>query len=151
MRDFILKLVGGVVEKDNILIDNLIDILDKNELSEIDFQDKDLKIKVKKDIIIEEVVEQEEIIEELPKEEDDFIYIKSNNIGKFFFYDKTGVPLISIGQNIKIGQTIGFVSTVGIKTPIKSEVAGYVEQILLKNGEVTDYGKNLIKLKKVLD
>nr|WP_240934801.1 biotin/lipoyl-containing protein [Fusobacterium sp. FSA-380-WT-3A] len=59
--------------------------------------------------------------------------------------------MISIGQNIKIGQTIGFVSTVGIKTPIKSEVAGYIEQILLKNGEVTDYGKNLIKLKKVLD
>lgn len=139
------------MEKDNILIDNLIDILDKNELSEIDFQDKDLKIKVKKDIIVEETFEQEEIIEELPKENDDFIYIKSNNIGKFFFYDKTGVPLISIGQNIKIGQTIGFVSTVGIKTPIKSEVAGYIEQILLKNGEVTDYGKNLIKLKKVLD
>ncbi|NME36192.1 biotin/lipoyl-containing protein [Fusobacterium perfoetens] len=139
------------MEKDNILIDNLIDILDKNELSEIDFQDKDLKIKLKKDIIVEETFEQEEIIEELPKENDDFIYIKSNNIGKFFFYDKTGVPLISIGQNIKIGQTIGFVSTVGIKTPIKSEVAGYIEQILLKNGEVTDYGKNLIKLKKVLD
>lgn len=139
------------MEKDNILIDNLIDILDKNELSEIDFQDKDLKIKVKKDIIVEETFEQEEIIEELPKENDDFIYIKSNNIGKFFFYDKTGVPLISVGQNIKIGQTIGFVSTVGIKTPIKSEVAGYVEQILLKNGEITDYGKNLIKLKKVLD
>ncbi|MCI6152812.1 acetyl-CoA carboxylase biotin carboxyl carrier protein [Fusobacterium perfoetens] len=139
------------MEKDNILIDNLIDILNKNELSEIDFQDKDLKIKVKKDIIVEEIVEQEEIIEEFSKEDDDFIYIKSNNIGKFFFYDKTGVPLISVGQNIKIGQTIGFVSTVGIKTPIKSEVAGYVEQILLKNGEITDYGKNLIKLKKVLD
>lgn len=139
------------MEKDNILIDNLIDILNKNELSEIDFQDKDLKIKVKKDIIVEEIVEQEEIIEEFSKEADDFIYIKSNNIGKFFFYDKTGVPLISVGQNIKIGQTIGFVSTVGIKTPIKSEVAGYVEQILLKNGEITDYGKNLIKLKKVLD
>lgn len=139
------------MEKDNILIDNLIDILNKNELSEIDFQDKDLKIKVKKDIIVEEIVEQEEIIEEFSKEDDDFIYIKSNNIGKFFFYGKTGVPLISVGQNIKIGQTIGFVSTVGIKTPIKSEVAGYVEQILLKNGEITDYGKNLIKLKKVLD
>ena len=151
MRDFILKFIRGVVEKDNILIDNLIDILNKNELSEIDFQDKDLKIKVKKDIIVEEIVEQEEIIEEFSKEDDDFIYIKSNNIGKFFFYDKTGVPLISVGQNIKIGQTIGFVSTVGIKTPIKSEVAGYVEQILLKNGEITDYGKNLIKLKKVLD
>lgn len=139
------------MEKSNILIDNLIEILDKNELSEIDFQEKDLKIKIKKDIIVEEVVEQKELAEEFPKEDKNFIFIKSNNIGKFFFYDKTGVPLISIGQNIKIGQTIGFISTVGIKTPIKSEVAGYVEQILLKNGEVTDYGKNLIKLKKVLD
>lgn len=138
--------------EDKIIIDKLIDILTTNELSEINFQDKDFKIKIKKDIIIKEEVQMPEPVEEsIPKEDDSIIYIKSANIGKFFFYDKAGVPLISVGQTIKVGQTIGYISTVGIKTSIKSEVAGVVEQILLKNGEVTDYGKNLIKLKKIID
>ena len=56
-----------------------------------------------------------------------------------------------IGQNIKVGQTIGYISTVGIKTSVKSNVAGSIEQILLKNGEVADYGKKLIKVKKIVD
>lgn len=137
--------------EDKLIIDRLIDILTKNELSEIKFQDKDFKINIKKDIIIKEDIPVIEPVEEVSSEEEDTIYIKSANIGKFFFYDKTGVPLISVGQTIKIGQTIGYISTVGIKTSIKSEVAGTVEQILLKNGEVTDYGKNLIKLKKIID
>lgn len=137
--------------EDKIIIDRLIDILTKNELSEINFQDKDFKVKIKKDILIQEEITEIEPLEEVCEEEDDTIYIKSSNIGKFFFYDKAGVPLISVGQTIKVGQTIGYISTVGIRTSIKSEVAGSIEQILLKNGEVTDYGKNLIKLKKIVD
>lgn len=138
--------------EESIVIDKLIDILSKNELSEVNFQDKDFKIKIKKDIIIEEVPQIEEPIIDTPVEDNsDIVFIKSTNIGKFFFYDKNGVPLIAVGQTIKVGQTIGYISTVGIKTSIKSEVAGSIEQILLKNGEVTDYGKKLIKVKKIVD
>lgn len=138
--------------EESIVIDKLIDILSKNELSEVNFQDKDFKIKIKKDIVIEEVPQIEEPIIDTPVEDNsDIVFIKSTNIGKFFFYDKNGVPLIAVGQTIKVGQTIGYISTVGIKTSIKSEVAGSIEQILLKNGEVTDYGKKLIKVKKIVD
>ena len=77
--------------------------------------------------------------------------IKSTNIGKFYFYDKDGKAIISIGQTIKAGQTIGYISTVGIKTPIKSKIAGTIEDILLKNGEATDYGKILIKVRQISD
>ena len=38
--------------EDKLIIDRLIDILTKNELSEIKFQDKDFKINIKKDYII---------------------------------------------------------------------------------------------------
>lgn len=137
--------------EDKVIIDKLIDILSKNELSEVEFKDKDLKIKIKKELVVKEEAPQETVVEEVKQEDSDVIYIKSSNIGKFFFYDKTGVPLISVGQTIKVGQKIGYISTVGIKTSIKSEVAGSIEQILLKNGEVTDYGKKLIKLKKIVD
>lgn len=139
------------MEKDKNIIDELIKILTREELTEINFEEKEFKIKIKKDFV-EEV--QPEIIEEVvsePQKNENIKDIKSTNIGKFYFYDKDGKAIISIGQTIKVGQTIGYISTVGIKTPIKSKVAGTIEDILLKNGEATDYGKILIKVKQISD
>lgn len=140
------------MEKDKQLIDELIRILTEKELTEVSFEEKEFKIKIKKDIVIEEYPE--EVIEETVGEsaqDSDIKEIKSTNIGKFYFYDKDGKAMISIGQSIKAGQTIGYISTVGIKTPIKSKIAGTIEDILLKNGEATDYGKILIKVRQISD
>ena len=110
------------------------------------------KIKIKKDAAEEKIYEEETVEEETEDfHEENIKSIKSTNIGKFYFYDKDGQPIISIGQSIKAGQTIGYISTVGIKTPIKSKIAGTIEDILLKNGEATDYGKILIKVKQISD
>lgn len=128
------------------MIDELIDILSSKKLSEIKYEKKDFKINLKKNIFLDEEFEDKEIFYEEPKK-DEFKYIKSGNIGRFFYLDKGENYIINVGQSIKIGQTIGFISTVGIKTPIKSDITGVVEEILLKNGETTDFGKKLIKVK----
>jgi len=141
------------VDKDKKLIDELIRILTEKELTEVSFEEKEFKIKIKKDLVAENIQE-EEIIEEVasePVQDANVKDIKSTNIGKFYFYDKDGQAIISIGQSIKAGQTIGYISTVGIKTPIKSKIAGTIEDILLKNGEATDYGKILIKVRQISD
>lgn len=140
------------MDTDKQLIDELIRILTEKELSEINFEEKEFKIKIKKDLneTIEPEIIEEEIIEE-NKIDENIKEIKSANIGKFYFYDKEGKAIISIGQTIKAGQTIGYISTVGIKTPIKSKIAGTIEDILLKNGEATDYGKILIKVREISD
>ncbi len=141
------------MDKDKKLIDELIRILTEKELTEVSFEEKEFKIKIKKDLVAENIQE-EEIIEEVasePVQDANVKDIKSTNIGKFYFYDKDGQAIISIGQSIKAGQTIGYISTVGIKTPIKSKIAGTIEDILLKNGEATDYGKILIKVRQISD
>lgn len=139
------------MEKEKQTIDELIRILTEKELTEINFEEKEFKIKIKKDLVEEIQAEApEEIIAE-PKENENIKDIKSTNIGKFYFYDKDGKAIISIGQTIKAGQTIGYISTVGIKTPIKSKIAGTIEDILLKNGEATDYGKILIRVRQISD
>lgn len=140
------------MNKDKQLIDELIRILTEKELTEINFEEKEFKIKIKRDPVEEmqeEIVEEETINE--PVQDENVKNIKSTNIGKFYFYDKDGKAIISIGQSIKAGQTIGYISTVGIKTPIKSKIAGTIEDILLKNGEATDYGKILIKVRQISD
>ncbi len=140
------------MEKDSKLIDNLIKILTEKELTEIKFEDKDFKIKIRKDAVEEKIEEPVEVVEEITSSEDKNVKdITSTNVGKFYFYDKNGQAVISIGQTVKVGQTIGYISTVGIKTPVKSKIAGTVEDILLKNGEVTDYGKVLIKIRQISD
>lgn len=140
------------MEKDSKLIDNLIKILTEKELTEIKFEDKDFKIKIRKDAVEEKIEEPVEVVEEVTSSEDKNVKdITSTNVGKFYFYDKNGQAVISIGQTVKVGQTIGYISTVGIKTPVKSKIAGTVEDILLKNGEVTDYGKVLIKIRQISD
>ncbi len=141
------------MEKDTKLIDELIRILTEQELTEVSYEEKEFKIKIKKDAAEENIVQEEVIFEDEIQDtnNDNIKSIKSTNIGKFYFYDKDGQPIISIGQSIKAGQTIGYISTVGIKTPIKSKIAGTIEDILLKNGEATDYGKILIKVKTISD
>lgn len=140
------------MNKDKQLIDELIRILTEKELTEVNYEEKEFKIKIRKDAIMEENIEEvaEEISEE-PKQDENIKNITSTNIGKFYFYDKDGQAIITPGQSIKAGQTIGYISTVGIKTPIKSKIAGTVEEILLKNGEATDYGKILIKIRQISD
>ncbi len=140
------------MDKDRDLIDDLIKILSENGLSEIKFEENEFKLKIKKDLTeeIAEKISETEVVEEI-KEDVNIKDIKSANIGKFYFYDKDGKAIISIGQNIKAGQTIGYISTVGIKTPIKSKIAGTIEDILLKNGEATDYGKILIRVRQITD
>lgn len=141
------------MEKDTKLIDELIRILTEQELTEVSYEEKEFKIKIKKDAAEENIVQEEVIFEDEIQDtnNDNIKSIKSTNIGKFYFYDKDGQPIISIGQSIKAGQTIGYISTIGIKTPIKSKIAGTIEDILLKNGEATDYGKILIKVKTISD
>lgn len=133
------------MEKEEIMIDELIKILAEKNLSEINYESKELKIKLKKDLI--ENIEEDIVQEEIKEEEQVFTYVKSTNIGRFYFFDKNGSSLMNVGQSIKIGQIIGYISTVGIKTPVKSDKAGVLEEILLKNGGTTDYGKSLIKIK----
>lgn len=133
------------MENEGKIVDELIKVLSSKNLSEIKYESKELKIKVKKDLF--EEVEEIEMEEEKQTTEELFSFVKSTNIGRFYFFDKNGNSLIKVGQPVKIGQIIGYISTVGIKTPIKSDKAGIIEEVLLKNGETTDYGKALIKIK----
>ena len=61
--------------------------------------------------------------------------------------NKDGKPIIEVGQRIKAGQEIGYISTVGINTPICSKFSGTIEDISLKNGKPADYGRPLIKIR----
>lgn len=139
------------MKKEGFNIESLIKILDKNKLTELDYQGSKLKITIKKPAeAVENIVTQEKkkvSVEKTPKVKDEIIEILSDSIGRFFYKDNSGNSIVSVGDTIKVGQDIGYISTIGVKNIVKSTVAGEIVEIAIDNGGIADYGKVLLKVK----
>lgn len=133
------------MKKEEFQIEDLINILSEHGLTEVSYEEnEDLKIKIKKEpqktiVAPKEVVQQ---IKEIKKSEDNIKEVVSTGIGKYFYSE-----IVKIGNKIKVGQDLGHIAVMGLKTPIKSTVNGEIVEILVENGGVVDYGKTLLKVK----
>lgn len=133
------------MKKDIQSIEKLMEILTATNLTDIEFEQEGFKVKLKRSAVVqleEEIVEaHEEVMEAVNYKE-----IKSAHIGNFFYTNKDGSPMIEIGDVIKEGQDLGYVTTIGVKSPIKSTTSGTIREILVENGSIVDYGKVLVKV-----
>lgn len=131
---------------EKIEVENLIDILNEFGLTELEYQkDENIKVTIKKSpeplIVInkdETNLQRRDIVEK----DENIKTIVSTGIGKFY-YEK---PL-SIGDKIKVGQNIGYILVMGLKTPINATTAGEIKEVLVENEGIVDYGKILLKIK----
>lgn len=75
-------------------------------------------------------------------------YITSPMVGTFYS-SKTdgGEPLITVGDTVKAGQTVGIVEAMKLMNEIEAGFAGTVTEILVENGQMVEYGQRLIKVK----
>ena len=67
-----------------------------------------------------ETVKETKVIEN--KEAVNYKEVLSDHIGRYFYMKKNGEPVIEVGQKIKAGQEIGYISTVGVNTTIASKL-----------------------------
>ncbi|MEI6856812.1 biotin/lipoyl-containing protein [Psychrilyobacter sp.] len=137
------------MKNDMNTINEIIKIIGESQLTEISIEEKEFKLFIKKPkLILEESVEEVEEIEEteevaITKEIKEII---SESVGRFYYIDKDEKPMITMGMIVKKGQKVGYVEAIGIKTDIKSEFDGEIKEISVKNGEVAEYGKVLVKI-----
>ena len=133
------------MKKEEFAIEDLISVLSECGLTEISYEENEnLKIKIKKSpqrkvVIPKEVVQS---TKEVAKKEDNIKNILSTGIGKYFYQNS-----VKVGDKIKVGQDLGYIYVMGLKTPLKATVAGEVLEITVKDGGVVDYGKALLKVK----
>jgi len=74
------------------------------------------------------------------------IFIKSPMVGTFYKCPSPGAPAFaSVGQVIKKGQPIGIIEAMKIMNPIEATKSGVIEEILVKNGEVIQFGQPLFR------
>ncbi|MGL6104869.1 acetyl-CoA carboxylase biotin carboxyl carrier protein [Romboutsia sp.] len=135
----------------------LIEVVEKSSLTKFAYKEGDTEIKLEKKCeIIHEVannLKSEELvsnhIEKLDiAKEDNFEYIKSTLVGTFYGASSLDEkPFISVGDKITNGQVIGIIEAMKMMNEVKSNHDGVVEEILMENEQIVEYGQCLVKVK----
>ena len=138
----------------------LIKTVSESNLSSFSYKKGDIHLTLKnekdKEVIIKEglSLNPEEGIKNQPislSKEVDNLEIKSPMVGTFYSAgSEESDPYIKVGDLIKKGQVIGIVEAMKLMNEIESEYDGIVEEILVNNQEIVEFGQRLVKLKAVL-
>lgn len=74
--------------------------------------------------------------------------VTSPLVGIFYTASTEGAePFITVGCTVKKGQTIGIVEAMKLMNEVESEYDGVVEEILVSNEQMVEFGQPLIRVK----
>ena len=137
---------------DKKLIKELVENLDEFNLTELEYQDGDKKIKVSK--ASKSTTEIQKPIKVTPSnkavlsDDDNSIRIKSPIIGTAYLAPEPGgKKFIEVGDKIKKGQTVMIVEAMKTMNHIPSTNDGVVKEVLVKDGQPVEFGQSLVLLK----
>ncbi|ENX37879.1 acetyl-CoA carboxylase biotin carboxyl carrier protein [Acinetobacter courvalinii] len=67
-------------------------------------------------------------------------------VGVFYAAQSPGeAPFVNVGQTVSAGETLGIIEAMKIMNPIEATKSGVIEEILVKNGEVIQFGQPLFR------
>lgn len=70
--------------------------------------------------------------------------MKSPLVGTFYAASSPDAePYVSVGDTVKKGQVLGIVEAMKLMNEIESEFDGVVKAILVKNGDLVEYGQDM--------
>tara|TARA_B100000401_G_C52704276_1_gene670672 strand:+ start:412 stop:840 length:429 start_codon:yes stop_codon:yes gene_type:complete len=138
---------------DKKLIKELVDNLKEFNLTELEYQDGDKKIKVSRaSRVSTEQIKAGAVISGnksvlANKSEEDGIRIKSPIIGTAYLAPEPGAKkFVEVGQKIKKGQTIMIVEAMKTMNHVPSPSDGTVKKVLVNDGQSVEFGQPLIIL-----
>ena len=133
------------------IIKELNDYLEEFNLTEIEYTEKDIKVKVSKSRIsknIEDVVTDNK--KKVIKEEvsiDNSKKITSPIIGTAYLAPEPGgKKFIEIGQKIKKGDTVMIVEAMKTMNHVPSPIDGIVKEISVEDGQPVEFGQTIATL-----
>lgn len=109
---------------------------------------KNYKTEVK-NLKLEENLDNSSINNDLLENDEDIQYIVSPMVGTVYLApspDKDNY--VSQNQDIKSGDVVCIVEAMKLMNEIESEYSGKFSEILVKNGQMVEYGQKLFKIKK---
>ena len=137
---------------DKKVIKELVENLNEFQLTELEYQSGETKIKVSKALrssgvkkISDTVVSNNKAV---LSETEDGERIKSPIIGTAYLSPEPGAKqFVSVGDKIKKGQTIMIVEAMKTMNHIPSTSDGEIKNILVKDGQPVEFGQTLVLLK----
>ena len=140
---------------DKQLIKELSEYLDEFKLTEIEFTDKDTKIKVSKNNVsinsqttpvIQNTPNQKEKVPNL-NNKNSGIEISSPIIGTAYHAPEPGAKkFIEVGKKIKKGDTVMIVEAMKTMNHVPSTSDGVVKEICVEDGQPVEFGQTIIIL-----
>ena len=138
---------------DKKLIKELVDNLKEFELTELEYQEGQTKIKVSKASKAVEQTKTSAVVSQnkavlKSSDDSDGIRIKSPIIGTAYLAPEPGAKkFVEVGDKIKKGQTIMIVEAMKTMNHVPSTSDGTVKKILVNDGQPVEFGQPLIVLK----
>ena len=138
---------------DKKLIKELVDYLKEFELSELEYQEGQTKIKVSKATKGIEQVKTSSIVSPnksvlKSSDESEGIRVKSPIIGTAYLAPEPGAKkFVEVGDKIKKGQTVMIVEAMKTMNHVPSTADGEVKKILIEDGQPVEFGQTLVILK----
>ena len=138
---------------DKKLIKELVDNLKEFELTELEYQEGQTKIKVSKASKGIEQVKTSAMVspnKSVLKSTDDSegVRVKSPIIGTAYLAPEPGAKkFIEVGDKIKKGQTVMIIEAMKTMNHVPSTAEGVVKKILIEDGQPVEFGQTLVLLK----
>ena len=143
-------------------IRDLIDFIASTGLNEVNIETEELKLSVKRDRKITQVIESGAKIaaatvaapaaapastDAAPAEDSDstgYVEIKSPMIGTFYrASNPESDQFVNVGDSVGVGQTVCIVEAMKLFNEIESEVSGKIIKVLVDNGTPVEYDQPL--------
>jgi len=150
------KPTEGGMRVDTDLIRELADLLTANELTEIQVEDGERKIKVRRDaasFVAAPAYHAPAPAAAAPvaeaaapaAEEVSGNAVKSPMVGTAFLSSEPGgAPFVSVGKAVKAGDTLLIVEAMKVMNPITAPSGGTVKQIMVSDGQPVEFDQPLV-------
>lgn len=145
------------MELDSII--KLINAVSDSSITNFTFEENEVKLVLEKNVTtnvvqvapdsMQQVVQQQSLDSKVNKSDDENV-IKSILVGVFYNAPSPDAPaFIKIGDMVKKGQIIGIIEAMKLMNEIECEYDGVVEELLVEDGSMVEYGQPLYKIKAV--
>ena len=129
------------------LIKELVDNLEEFKLTELEYSEKDTKIKVSRQSKVSQNLSPEISIEKNNKKTETIIgtEIKSPIIGTAYLAPEPGArKFVETGKKIKKGDTVMIVEAMKTMNHVPSPKDGVVKSVNVEDGQPVEYGQTLV-------
>lgn len=131
----------------------LIQTISSSQLTEFSMEEETLKIKMKAEreslpAAAAKVGKETQTTKETVEKEEEGSFVTSPLVGTFYnAASPTAAPFVAVGDTVKKGQILGIVEAMKLMNEIECEFDGVIEEILVTNEQIVEYGQPLFRMK----